>query len=258
MDLSCLDHHNPPPMEKRKWGGLDSGLADLPTRHIWRTGDCPWPPQETNHRRTKCHIMGGGGDALAGKRPQRRPRKRAGRRLQAVAKAVGGGYCRLHMPLRLALGVRGTVAGRRLGALRGGGGFPPAFQCIPLRGGGGRANLLLPPQPLGVGATGGVTLSASGGAGRLGCGAVLSSPRRRCGARDPKSACWIHCYLSAVLGVNNTGGMPLDELEEAWQRPFRSEDPSQGGCPAMPINGLDPVPSGGIPIRQRDPGPLLH
>ena len=38
---------------------------------------------------------------------------------QAVAKAVGGGYCRLQMPLRLALGVRGTVAGHRLGALEG-------------------------------------------------------------------------------------------------------------------------------------------
>ena len=30
--------------------------------------------------------------------------------------AVGGGYCRLEMPLRLALAVRGTVAGHRLGA----------------------------------------------------------------------------------------------------------------------------------------------
>ena len=31
------------------------------------------------------------------------------------------------MPLRLALGVRGTVAGRRLGALEGGGGISPSF-----------------------------------------------------------------------------------------------------------------------------------
>ena len=38
-----------------------------------------------------------------------------------MAKAVGGGYRRLQMPLRLALGVRGTVAGHRLGALKGGG-----------------------------------------------------------------------------------------------------------------------------------------
>ena len=55
-------------------------------------------------------------------RPQRRPHKRLGRRLEEVAKAVGGGYCRLQMPLRPALGVTGTVAGHRLGALGGGGG----------------------------------------------------------------------------------------------------------------------------------------
>ena len=41
-------------------------------------------------------------------------------RLEEVAKAVGGGYCRLQTPLRPALGVRGTVAGDRLGALKGG------------------------------------------------------------------------------------------------------------------------------------------
>ena len=35
---------------------------------------------------------------------------------RGFAKAVGGGYCRLQMPWRLALGVRGTVAGRRPGA----------------------------------------------------------------------------------------------------------------------------------------------
>ena len=52
-----------------------------------------------------------------GKRPQRRPQKRLGRRLEEVAEAVGGGYCRLQMPLRLALGVRGTVAGHGLVAL---------------------------------------------------------------------------------------------------------------------------------------------
>ena len=61
-------------------------------------------------------------DASEGKGPQRRPQKRLGRRLEEVAKAFGGGYCRLQMPLRLAFGVRGTVAGHRLGALEGGGG----------------------------------------------------------------------------------------------------------------------------------------
>ena len=92
---------------------------------------------------------GGGRDELEGKGPQRRPQRRLGRRLEEVAKAVGGGYCRLQMPLRLALGVRGTVAGHRLGALEeagrgGGGGLPPPFQCIPR--GEGRASLLFSMQ----------------------------------------------------------------------------------------------------------------
>ena len=66
-------------------------------------------------------------------RPQRRPQKRVGRRLEGVAKAVGGGYCRLFMPLSLALGVRGTVAGHSLGALEGGGGgnLPPSSNAPP-------------------------------------------------------------------------------------------------------------------------------
>ena len=73
-------------------------------------------------------------DALEGKGPQRRPQKRLGRRLEEVAEAVGGGYCRLQMPLSLALGVRETVAGHRLGALegeRGGGGVPPPLPMHP-------------------------------------------------------------------------------------------------------------------------------
>ena len=71
-------------------------------------------------------------DASEGKGPRRRPQRWLGRRLEEVAKAVGGGYCRLQMPLTLALGVRGTVAGHRLGALEGGGGGqpPPPLQCI--------------------------------------------------------------------------------------------------------------------------------
>ena len=60
------------------------------------------------------------------KGPQRRPQKRLSRQLEEVAKAVGGGgHCRLQMPLKVALGVRETVAGHRLGARWGGGGAPP-------------------------------------------------------------------------------------------------------------------------------------
>ena len=72
-------------------------------------------------------VQGGGGarDAFEGEAPQRR----LDRRLETVATAVGGGYRRLQMPLKPALGVRGTVAGHRLGALEGMGGSAP-FQCI--------------------------------------------------------------------------------------------------------------------------------
>ena len=84
-----------------------------------------------------------GRDASEAKGPQRRPQRRVDRRLEEVAEAVGGGYCRLQMPLKLALAVKGTVAGHRLGALGGGGGAKqpdgmshrganlPPFQCIP-------------------------------------------------------------------------------------------------------------------------------
>ena len=68
---------------------------------------------------------GGGRNALEGKRPQRRPQKQLGRRLEEVAEAVGGDYCRLQMTVKLELGVRETAAGHRLGALEGGGGSPP-------------------------------------------------------------------------------------------------------------------------------------
>ena len=71
--------------------------------------------------------------ALEGEAPQRRPQRRLGRRWEGVAKAVGGGYCRLSMPLRLARAVSETLAGHRLGAPEGGGAYHPPFQCIPGR-----------------------------------------------------------------------------------------------------------------------------
>ena len=80
-----------------------------------------------------------GGGALEGKGPQRRPQKRLGRWLEGVAKAVGGGYSRLQMPLKLALGVRGTVAGHGLGALEGGEGGTSPPSNASLGGGGGVA-----------------------------------------------------------------------------------------------------------------------
>ena len=68
-------------------------------------------------------MRGGGGGgrrgALEGKGSRRRPQKRLGRRLEEVGKAVGGGYCRLQMPLKPALARQGRGGG-------GGGTLPPS------------------------------------------------------------------------------------------------------------------------------------
>ena len=62
-------------------------------------------------------------DASEGKGPQRWPQRRLDRRLEEVATAVGGGYCRLQMPFRLVFGVRGQWLG--IGWAPWGGGGPP-------------------------------------------------------------------------------------------------------------------------------------
>ena len=86
-----------------------------------------------------------GRDAVEGKGPRRGPEERLGRRLEAVAKAVGGGYCRLQMQLNPALGVRGAVAGHRLGALEGG--LPPPLPMHPWGRGSGTKKLVYPKWP---------------------------------------------------------------------------------------------------------------
>ena len=73
-------------------------------------------------------------DALDGKGPQRRPQKRLNGRLEEVAKSVGGGYCRLQMPLKrhLASGRQWLGIGSAPWSEAGGGVSPPApFQCTP-------------------------------------------------------------------------------------------------------------------------------
>ena len=101
-------------------------LVTLPTGAGCSVEPCPCPAP------TPTSFGLGPRDALEGKGPQRRPQRRLDRRLEEVAKAVGGGYCRLQMPSKPALGVRGTVAGRRLGALEGGRWYLPPLQRIPL------------------------------------------------------------------------------------------------------------------------------
>ena len=84
-------------------------------------------------------VLACSAQALEGKGPQRQPQRRLERRLEDFAKAVAGGYCRLQMPLKLTLAVRRTVAGRRLGALEGGG-VPPPLPIHPFLGGGSNQN----------------------------------------------------------------------------------------------------------------------
>ena len=71
-------------------------------------------------------------DALEGKGPQRGSQTQLDRRFEDVAKAVGGGYCRLPMPMKLALAARETVTGHGLGGLEGGAGTsPPSNASLP-------------------------------------------------------------------------------------------------------------------------------
>ena len=94
------------PSRLKETGGYSRGYVRV---HLLRSGSGGGGGLSTR--------WGWGTDAFEGKGPQRRPQKRLGRRLEEVAAAVGGGYCRLQMPLSLALGVRETAAGHRLGAL---------------------------------------------------------------------------------------------------------------------------------------------
>ena len=91
-----------------------------------RSADTLWNFGHELKKKERSTLQGGAGrDALEGQGPQRWPQRRFDRRWEEAAKAVGGGYCRLQMPLSLALSVRETVAGHRLRALEGGGGTPP-------------------------------------------------------------------------------------------------------------------------------------
>ena len=91
--------------------------------------------------------MGMACDALERKGPRRPPQKQLDRRLEEVATAVGDGYCRLQMPLKLALAVRGTAAGHRLGALEGRGGYLPHLPMHPWPWGRRDAPTLPEPPP---------------------------------------------------------------------------------------------------------------
>ena len=98
-------------------------FATLPYGSSHALGCRPPSPLSGTAEPPALHGVGPRGrDPLEGKGPHRLPQKRVDKRLEEVAKAVGGNYCRLQMPLSLAFAVREAVAGRRHGALEGGGG----------------------------------------------------------------------------------------------------------------------------------------
>lgn len=62
-----------------------------------------------------------------------------------------------------------------------------------------------------------------------------------CGrARNVSSPCWTRCFYRTALGPEAgraggaVAGVPMEALVAAWTAPFWSEDPAQGGCPALP------------------------
>ncbi len=58
-------------------------------------------------------------------------------------------------------------------------------------------------------------------------------------ARNTSSTCWITCFYETVLGPDASkpggvvAGMPIEDLQMAWEAPFASEDPTKGGCKAL-------------------------
>ena len=82
--------------------------------------DCPLRQRRTSGSRNGKVVHQQG--CIRREGTSERPQRRLGRRLEEVAEALGGSYFRLQIPLTLALGVRGTVAGHRLGTLERGGG----------------------------------------------------------------------------------------------------------------------------------------
>ena len=112
-------------------------------------------------------------DVLDGQGPWRRLRTPSGRRLEASTKAVGGGHCRLQMPLGLAVVVRARAAWHRLGPWSGGGGgFGTRPWWLALGGGEGHPSNASLPGPEGSAGTQRLsrdqTLFIRGGGGSFG------------------------------------------------------------------------------------------
>ena len=87
---------------------------------------------------------------------------------------MGGGYCRLQMPLRQALAIRGAVAGHKAGRPGGGGGVPPLLPMHPPPPEVGARSTLRAPAP-------GTPPQPPGPRGDRPRSAPCAAPRDRCG-----------------------------------------------------------------------------
>ena len=70
------------------------------------------------------------------------------------------------------------------------------------------------------------------------CFSTCSAPAGK--ARNTSSPCWAGCFSDAALGPqarhstkHTDEGMTAAALMAAWSRPFESDDPKRGGCPAV-------------------------
>ena len=180
------------------------------------------------HTRREAGFSRGGSprDAVEGEGPQRRPQRRLGRRLEEVAEAVGGGYCRLETPLKPALGVRGTVAGHRLRALERG--VPPPFPLHPWERSEAQAHT--DKRSL----NGGVRCGGGGGGGRASDWASGWGPQHLhftvtvlCDGVPPAAACARHWAVS-----EGVPGAPPSERAMRTFVPFHcGRGAVRGACP---------------------------
>ena len=74
----------------------------------------------------------------------------------------------------------------------------------------------------------------------------------------------MRCFYKAVLGPDAGkplgkvgGGLPFADVLGFWKRPFESEDPSVGGCSALPVPSVEEVEAhlheseGQLSVRQK-------
>eukprot|EP01052_Picozoa_sp_SAG31_P032003 SAG31_NODE_3461_length_4248_cov_1.470234_2_plen_169_part_00 len=75
------------------------------------------------------------------------------------------------------------------------------------------------------------------------------------GWRNTSDECWVRCLFVTVLGPASgdhnpkARGLSRAEMLEAWGRPFASDDPVRGGCPALALPPPHVAPGGKAPAE---------